>query len=63
MVQPENIDSGYSNSQLGDRSGCCHCNLAHLLIYALSESGFKTGQYPALKRLERFPVILRKVAD
>jgi len=31
MVRPENIDSGRSNSQLGDRSRCRHCNLIHLL--------------------------------
>ena len=32
MVWPDNIDSGRSNSQLGDRSRCCrHCNLVHLL--------------------------------
>jgi hypothetical protein len=27
MVRPGNIDSGRSNSQLGDRSRCRHCNL------------------------------------
>ena len=36
MVQPENIDSRHSNSQLGDRCGCRHRNLAHLLVDALS---------------------------
>ncbi len=39
MVQPENINSGCSNSQLGDRSGCNpYCNLTHLP--ALSGSSF-----------------------
>ena len=36
MVQPENIDSGHSSFQLDDRSGRHHCNLARLLIHALS---------------------------
>src|SRR6516164_10159311 len=52
MVYPENIYSGRSNSQLGDRSGCRHCNLAHLQLHALNRSGlnpaptvFKTGHY------------------
>jgi hypothetical protein len=39
MVWPDNIDSGRSNSQLGDRSRCCrHCNLVHLLsIHSLKQ--------------------------
>jgi hypothetical protein len=31
MVWPGNIDSGRSNSQLGDRSRCRYCNHLHLL--------------------------------
>jgi hypothetical protein len=40
MVWPNNIDSGRSNSQLGDRSRCCrHCNLVHLLsIHSLKHA-------------------------
>jgi len=30
MVQPENVNSGHSNSQLGDRCGRHHHNLTHL---------------------------------
>ena len=52
MVYPENIDSGHSNFKLDNRSGCHHCNLAHLQLHALNRSGldpaptvFKTGHY------------------
>ena len=36
MVYPENIDSGHSNFKLDNRSGCHHCNLAHLQLHALN---------------------------
>jgi hypothetical protein len=37
------FDSGHLNPQLGDRSGCRHCNLAHPHIHVLSRSRFRTG--------------------
>jgi hypothetical protein len=37
MVYPDNIDSGYFNSQLGTRSDRRHYHLAHLQISLLSE--------------------------
>jgi hypothetical protein len=47
LVQPENVHSGHSNSQLGDRSGCRRCNRAHLHIEALN------GPTVKLKRSHR----------
>src|SRR5262249_356579 len=38
MVQPENIDSGHSNSQLGARSGRYHHNLGRLRTNVISPS-------------------------
>src|SRR6516164_3106106 len=45
LVQSRNIDSWYSNSQLGDRSvRCRHCNLAHL--HSLNSPRCKTSPLP-----------------
>jgi len=55
MVQPENVHSGDSNSQLGDRSWCRRCNLAHLHVEALNEPavklkrGHRHGKGPTLQ--------------
>src|SRR6516165_9221660 len=62
MVEPENIDSGHSSFQLDDRSGCHHCNLARLLIHALTRPNskpataiFKSGHWPRKQASEAFP--------
>jgi hypothetical protein len=55
MVWPDNIDSGRSNSQLGDRSRCCrHCNLVHLLsIHSLKRASDSSTDQGGRKRWRR----------
>ena len=61
MVQPENIDSGHSSFQLDDRSGRYHCNLARLLIHALSRPLARRHQ--ADKDLRRAAMSLGRAAQ
>jgi hypothetical protein len=58
MVWPDNIDSGRSNSELGDRSRCRHCNLIHLLsIHSLKHAAVSSADQGGGKRRADIAVV------